>query len=56
VVGALREKINSLPPTAAVGLWTFDGREGRSEVAGGPLGDPVNGQPRLAALTAGRCS
>jgi hypothetical protein len=52
VVGALREKINSLPPTAAVGLWTFDGREGRSEVAGGPLGDPVNGQPRLAALTA----
>jgi hypothetical protein len=52
VVGALEDKIKSLPPTAVVGLWTFDGHEGRSEVAGGPLGDPVNGQPRSAALTA----
>jgi len=52
VVGALRDKIKSLPPTASLGLWTFDGHEGRSEVTGGPLGDPVNGQPRSAALTA----
>jgi hypothetical protein len=52
VIGALQEKIKSLPPTAAVGLWTFDGHEGRSEVPSGPLGDPVNGQPRSAALTA----
>jgi hypothetical protein len=55
VVGALQDKIKSLPPTAAVGLWTFDGHEGRSEVTGGPLGDPVNptsGQLRSAALTA----
>jgi hypothetical protein len=52
VVGALQDKIKSLPPTAAVGLWTFDGHEGRSDVTGGPLGDPVNGQPRSAALTA----
>ncbi len=52
VVGALQEKIKSLPPTAAVGLWTFDGHEGRSEVTGGPLGDPVNGQPRSAVLAA----
>ncbi|MCV7377316.1 hypothetical protein BST11_13960 [Mycobacterium alsense] len=52
VVGALQDKIKSLPPSAAVGLWTFDGHEGRSEVAGGPLGDPVNGQPRSAALAA----
>ena len=52
VVAALQDKIKSLPPTAVVGLWTFDGHEGRSEVAGGPLGDPVNGQPRSAALTA----
>ena len=52
VVGALQDKIKSLPPSAAVGLWTFDGHEGRSEVAGGPLGDPINGQPRSAALTA----
>ncbi|MGD1283053.1 substrate-binding domain-containing protein [Mycobacterium seoulense] len=52
VIAALQDKIKALPPTAVVGLWTFDGHEGRSEVAGGPLGDPVNGQPRSAALTA----
>jgi len=52
VIGALRDKIKSLPPTASVGLWTFDGHEGRSEVPGGPLGDPVGGQPRSAALAA----
>lgn len=55
VVGALQDKIKSLPPTAAVGLWTFDGHEGRSEVTSGPLGDPVSptsGQPRSATLTA----
>jgi hypothetical protein len=55
VIGALQEKIKSLPPAAVVGLWTFDGHEGRSEVTSGPLGDPVNptsGQPRSAALAA----
>ncbi|UXA04607.1 substrate-binding and VWA domain-containing protein [Mycobacterium sp. SMC-2] len=52
VIAALQDKIRALPPTSVVGLWTFDGREGRSEVRGGPLGDPVNGQPRSAALTA----
>lgn len=52
VIGALRDKLKSLPPSASVGLWTFDGHEGRSEVPGGPLGDPVNGQPRSAALAA----
>jgi hypothetical protein len=55
VITALQEKIKSLPPTAAVGLWTFDGHEGRSEVTSGPLGDPVSptsGQLRSAALTA----
>jgi hypothetical protein len=31
---------------------TFDGKEGRKEVAAGPLADPVNGQPRSTALTA----
>jgi hypothetical protein len=35
-----------------MGLWTFDGKEGRAEVSAGPLADPVNGQPRSAALTA----
>lgn len=52
VIGALQDRIKALPPAAVVGLWTFDGHEGRSEVASGPLADPVNGQPRSAALSA----
>jgi hypothetical protein len=52
VVGALEDKLKSLPPTAIVGLWTFDGHEGRAEVTTGPLGDPTNGRPRSAALAA----
>jgi len=52
VIGALRDKIKAMPPTAVIGLWTFDGHEGRSEVTSGPLADPVNGQPRSAALVA----
>jgi hypothetical protein len=55
VIGVLQDKIKALPGSAVVGLWTFDGHEGRSEVASGPLSDPVNpssGQPRSAALAA----
>jgi hypothetical protein len=52
VIAALQDKIKALPPTSVIGLWTFDGHEGRSEVASGPLSDPVNGQPRSAALAA----
>ncbi len=52
VIAALEDKFKTLPPTAVLGLWTFDGHEGRPEVTTGPLGDPVNGQPRSAALTA----
>ena len=52
VVAALNARLQALPQNSAVGLWTFDGTEGRSEVAIGPLSDPVNGQPRSAALTA----
>jgi hypothetical protein len=52
VVAALNDRIKALPPTAVVGLWTFDGHEGRSEIAAGPLSDAVNGQSRSAALTA----
>ena len=51
VVAALNARLQALPPNSAVGLWTFDGIEGRSEVRTGPLSDPVNGQPRSAALT-----
>ncbi|ULE32440.1 substrate-binding domain-containing protein [Mycobacterium sp. IDR2000157661] len=52
VVAALDARLQALPPTSAVGLWTFDGSQGRSEIAIGPLGDQLNGQPRSAALTA----
>ena len=52
VIAALQDRIKALPPTAILGLWTFDGHEGRSEVPIGPLADPVNGQPRPAALAA----
>lgn len=51
VVAALNARLQALPANSAVGLWTFDGVEGRSEVSTGPLSDPVNGQPRSAALT-----
>ena len=51
VVTALNARLRALPPNSAVGLWTFDGTEGRSEVSIGPLSDPVDGQPRSAALT-----
>lgn len=52
VVAALTARLQVLPPTSVVGLWTFDGSEGRSEIGIGPMGDPLNGQPRSAALTA----
>ena len=51
VATALDARLQALPPNSAVGLWTFDGTEGRSEVGIGPLADPLNGQPRSAALT-----
>lgn len=51
VVTALNSRLKALPDTAAVGLWTFDGTEGRSEVSTGPLAEPVSGQRRSDALT-----
>ena len=52
VVSALDNRIKALPPNSVIGLWTFDGKEGRREVSAGPLADPVDGQPRSEALTA----
>ena len=52
VVSALDDRIKALAPNAVIGLWTFDGKEGRSEVSAGPLGDQVDGKPRTEALTA----
>jgi Bacterial extracellular solute-binding protein len=52
VVAALDNRIKALPPNSVIGLWTFDGKEGRSEVKAGPLADDVDGKPRSDALTA----
>ena len=51
VTAALRDRINALPPGAAVGLWTFNRIDSGQVVPIGPLGDPVGPQPRAAALT-----
>jgi hypothetical protein len=51
VVNALIARVQALPPNSAVGLWTFDGTEGQSEVSTGPLSDSVDGQPRSTSLT-----
>ncbi|MBB3751816.1 hypothetical protein FHT44_004311 [Mycolicibacterium sp. BK634] len=45
VVAALNNRIGALPPNAAVGLWTFNGTEGKSAVPLGPVSD------QSAALT-----
>jgi hypothetical protein len=53
VVTALKTRVQALPPNAVVGLTTFNGTEGSTLVPVGPLSDPVQGQPRSAALVAG---
>lgn len=52
VTAALDARLQALTPSSAVGLWTFDGAEGRSEVSTGRLSDPLGGQPRSSALRA----
>jgi hypothetical protein len=52
VISALDDRIKALAPNAVIGLWTFDGKEGRSEVSAGPLGDQVDGKPRSEELAA----
>jgi hypothetical protein len=51
VSAALSDRIQALAGDSTVGLWTFDGTEGRPVVTTGPLGDDVDGRPRTAALT-----
>ncbi|BDY32195.1 hypothetical protein hbim_06157 [Mycolicibacterium mageritense] len=51
VVAALNTRLQALPSGAEVGLWTFDGTEGRSAVSTGPLSDQVGGQPRSEVLS-----
>jgi hypothetical protein len=52
VVAALTTRLQAMPSTAAVGLWTFDGVEGSNEVSLGALSDPVDGSPRSETLSA----
>ncbi|ANI40128.1 hypothetical protein [Mycolicibacterium vaccae] len=52
VVDALKARLAVLPPDSAVGLWTFDGVQGQSEVSVGPLSDQVDGASRSDTLTA----
>lgn len=51
VAAALDSRLKALPATSEVGLWTFDGTEGRSAVSRGPLSDQVGGEPRSQALS-----
>ncbi|BBZ76191.1 hypothetical protein MANY_15280 [Mycolicibacterium anyangense] len=51
VIAAIDGRLGALPGNAAVGLWTFNGVEGRSAVAIGPLSDQLDGQARSAVLT-----
>lgn len=51
VATALGARLQALPSNSDVGLWTFDGVAGRSEVSTGPLDEPVGGQPRSTVLT-----
>ena len=53
VVTALKARLAALPANAIVGLTAFNGAEGSTLVPVGPLGDPVQGQPRSAALVSG---
>ncbi|MFM9033388.1 MAG: hypothetical protein ACKOQ4_03750 [Mycobacterium sp.] len=50
VTAALRDRINALPPDAAVGLWTFNKIDSGAVVPTGPLGDPLGPQPRAAEI------
>ncbi|MGV0748329.1 hypothetical protein [Mycolicibacter minnesotensis] len=50
VIAALDQRIKGLAPNSSVGLWTFDGTEGRNVVTGGPLDERLNGGTRAEAL------
>lgn len=50
VTGPLKDRLAALPPSASVGLWTFDNSAGSTAVPLGPLSEDLGGQPRSAAL------
>lgn len=51
VTAALTARLQALPSSSTVGLWTFDGVAGRSEVPMGPLDEQIGGTPRSQVLT-----
>lgn len=51
VIAALDQRLTALAPNSSVGLWTFDGTEGRNLVAPGPLDEPLTGGTRAQNLT-----
>ncbi len=51
VIAGLNSAVDALPPSAAVGLTTFDGAVGTTVVNLGALSDDVDGQPRREAIT-----
>lgn len=50
VVAGLSDRIKAMSPTSSVGLWTFDGVAGRSEVPLAPLGDAASNQSHAAQV------
>jgi hypothetical protein len=50
VTEALNARLQALAPNSAIGLWTFDGVQGQSQVPIGPLSDQLDGKPRSAVL------
>ncbi|BBX02365.1 hypothetical protein BST36_09650 [Mycolicibacterium moriokaense] len=53
VTEALNARLQALAPNSAIGLWTFDGVQGQSQVPIGPLSDQLDGKPRSAVLASG---
>lgn len=51
VIAALVQRIGALPANSSLGLWTFDGVEGRTLVNSGPLDDQLDGATRAEKLT-----
>ncbi len=50
VAPALKNRLGTLPPSAAAGLWTFNGVDSAALIPTGPLSDDLAGQPRGSAL------
>jgi hypothetical protein len=50
VTAAITDRLNAMSPNSSVGLWTFDGVAGRSEVSVAPLTDSNGGQSHLNQL------